>query len=593
MPTQTQTQTKKSSDKQPGSLRRLFKELFHDRWLVIVSVIFTLLIGLTEVVTPRLMGDVTNGIARDLEAATGIQFDRVIEGCLILVGVYLLQGAFVYVQSRVLTRMSQGLIFRMREAVSLKIRRIPLSYYDSQRTGDLLSRMTNDVEVLGKNIQHTISQVFYGVVILTGMLVMMLRISVVLTLVFFITIPLSFVATRFITSRSQRYFRAKSKGLGTMVSYVEESFTGTDLIKAYNYEDEADREFAEHNDALFEVSYRASFMAGALTPIMTFISNLGYVMIAIGGGLLVVAQQIMIGDVLAFIQYSRKIQMPINQVADMANLLQETIAAADRVYEFLDAPEEVETVSAQITPPVREITFDQVSFQYESGQPIIQDLNLEVQEGETVAIVGPTGAGKTTLVNLLLRFYELTGGAIRINGVDIRQVSRANLRQLFGMVLQDAWLFQGTIAENIRYGNLEATDEEVRQAARQAYCYHFIESLPEGFDTVIKEDASNLSQGQRQLLTIARALLSDPEILILDEATSSVDTRTERMIQKAMNRLMAGRTNFVIAHRLSTIVGADIILVLDQGQIVEQGNHETLMAQQGTYYQLYQAQFKE
>ncbi|MGX7092783.1 ABC transporter ATP-binding protein [Hutsoniella sourekii] len=572
-------------------LGRLFSHLNSFKWSLFICLLATLAIAVCEIIAPRLMGDVTNQLFADIQSGSGVQFDLVIKTCLFLVVLYVFLGIFQLIQGRLLTQISQQLIFNLRELISHKVKLIPLSYYDSQRTGDLLSRMTNDVETLGKNIQQTISQVLYGLVLLVGILVMMIQISGLMTLIFFVTIPLSILTTRYITKRSQKYFRAKSKGLGAMVSYVEESFTGTDLIKAYSYEERADREFSEYNNHLYEVSYKASFMAGVLQPVMTFINNLGYVLISIVGGFLVIYQRIQVGDILAFIQYSQRITRPIYTMAEMANLLQETFASAERIFEFLDAPEEVETQEAVIEAPVEKIEFDHVSFAYETGQPVINDFSLTVKQGQTVAIVGPTGAGKTTLINLLLRFYDVDSGSIRINGTDIRSVPREELRDLFGMVLQDTWLLQGTIYDNIIYGSPRADDEEVLQAAKDSHSLHFIETLPDGFETVLNEEASNISQGQRQLLTIARAFISNPDILILDEATSSVDTRTEQLIQEAMAGLMEGRTNFVIAHRLSTIVNADLILVLDQGDIVEQGNHEQLLALDGFYADLYRSQF--
>lgn len=376
-----------------------------------------------------------------------------------------------------------------------------------------------------------------------------------------------------------------------MVGFVEENFTGTDLIKAYNFQEESSKEFRARNEALYQVSYKASFMAGVLNPLMIFIGNIAYVLIAIVGGIFVVQEKILVGDVMAFMQYSQNIRQPIDVIAEMANTLQETIASANRVFQFLDAPEEVEDHSHLIQAPIEEIRFEQVDFSYRPKQPVIQNLALTVTHGETIAIVGATGAGKTTLVNLLLRFYDVTKNAIKINGIDIRTVPRENLRSFFAMVLQDTWLIQGTIYDNIRYGNINATHDQVIQAAKQAHAHHFIETLPDGYQTILNEEGSNISQGQRQLITIARAFVSDPAILILDEATSSVDTRTEQLIQNAMVDLMKGRTNFVIAHRLSTIVDADKILVMDHGNIIEQGNHASLMAQNGVYSELYNSQF--
>lgn len=577
----------------PATVKRLLRDLASFKAPLFLGVLATIVITVCDILAPRIMGDLTNQIAGDVASGQTIDFQALARICLWLIAIYVILGLFTLVQGRLLTFISQRFVFNLRQEISKKVRHIPLSYYDQQQTGDLLSRMTNDVEILGKNIQQTFSQLLYGGLLLIGTFGMMIRISWIMTVIFLITIPLNFLATRWITRRSQKYFKAKAEGLGYMVSYVEESFTGTDLIKAYSYEERADQEFSQYNDHLYYVSYRASFIVGILLPVMTFISNVGYVAISVVGGLLVVARAIGIGDVLAFIQYSQKITRPIASMAEMANLLQETIASADRVFQFLDAPEEVDEHQEEIQSPIRDIVFDHVGFSYKEDQPIIRDLNLTVNRGETIAIVGPTGAGKTTLVNLLLRFYDVSSGAIRLNGIDIRHATRHNLREHFAMVLQDIWLQQGTIADNIRYGSEVATQEDIVQAAKHANCYHFIQTLPQGFDTVLNEEASNISQGQRQLLTIARAFISDPEILILDEATSSVDTRTEQLIQKAMANLMRGRTNFVIAHRLSTIVHADKILVLDQGDIVEQGSHEELLEANGLYASLYHSQFAE
>lgn len=577
----------------PATVKRLLRDWASFKAPLFLGVLATIVITVCDILAPRIMGDLTNQIAGDVASGQTIDFQALARICLWLIAIYVILGLFTLVQGRLLTFISQRFVFNLRQEISKKVRHIPLSYYDQQQTGDLLSRMTNDVEILGKNIQQTFSQLLYGGLLLIGTFGMMIRISWIMTVIFLITIPLNFLATRWITRRSQKYFKAKAEGLGYMVSYVEESFTGTDLIKAYSYEERADQEFSQYNDHLYHVSYRASFIVGILLPVMTFISNVGYVAISVVGGLLVVARAIGIGDVLAFIQYSQKITRPIASMAEMANLLQETIASADRVFQFLDAPEEVDEHQEEIQSPIRDIVFDHVGFSYKEDQPIIRDLNLTVNRGETIAIVGPTGAGKTTLVNLLLRFYDVSSGAIRLNGIDIRHATRHNLREHFAMVLQDIWLQQGTIADNIRYGSEVATQEDIVQAAKHANCSHFIQTLPQGFDTVLNEESSNISQGQRQLLTIARAFISDPEILILDEATSSVDTRTEQLIQKAMANLMRGRTNFVIAHRLSTIVHADKILVLDQGDIVEQGSHEELLEANGLYASLYHSQFAE
>ena len=538
------------------------------------------------------MGNITTRIFENLKMNTRIDFDYVLKICVILAVVYLLQGVFEFFRGRILVDVTQDLIAKFRREISEKVKYIPTSYYDKNKTGDLLSRMTNDVETLGKNLQQTISSILSSIVLIVGILTVMIKISPILTLVFLFTLPMTYFSTKFISKKSQGYFRRKSQGLGSMVGFVEENFSGSELIKAFNYEGRAEREFLDINENLYEVSYRASFMTGIMLPIMTFISNLGYVMLSIVGGLLVLSGKLFVGDIQAVIQYVRRLANPIEQLAEMASIFQASIAAAERIFEFLDQEPEEEIIIDEIKRPVEDIAFDEVYFSYDKKTPVINNLNLHVEKNKTVAIVGSTGAGKTTIVNLLIRFYDIDRGSIKINGVDIRDLSRKNLRSLFGMVLQDSWLFRGTIYDNILYGRQDATREEVIEAAKKAYCHSFIEKLPKGYDTVLNEEASNISQGQRQLLTIARALLSDPEILILDEATSSVDTRTEALIQKAMKNLLKERTNFVIAHRLSTIVNSDVILVLDKGDIVEKGNHKELLARDGVYAELYNSQFK-
>lgn len=538
------------------------------------------------------MGNITTRIFENLKMNTRIDFDYVIKICITLGVVYLLQGVFEFFRGRILVDVTQDLIAKFRREISEEVKYIPTSYYDKNKTGDLLSRMTNDVETLGKNLQQTISSILSSIVLIVGILTVMIKISPILTLVFLFTLPMTYLSTKFISKKSQGYFRRKSQGLGSMVGFVEENFSGSELIKAFNYEGRAEREFLDINENLYEVSYRASFMTGIMLPIMTFISNLGYVMLSIVGGLLVLSGKLFVGDIQAVIQYVRRLANPIEQLAEMASIFQASIAAAERIFEFLDQEPEEEIVTDEIKRPVEDIEFDKVYFSYDKKTPVINNLNLHVEKNKTVAIVGSTGAGKTTIVNLLMRFYDIDRGRININGVNIKDVSRENLRSLFGMVLQDSWLFRGTIYDNILYGRQDATREEVIEAAKKAYCHSFIEKLPKGYDTVLNEEASNISQGQRQLLTIARALLSDPEILILDEATSSVDTRTEALIQKAMKNLLKERTNFVIAHRLSTIVNSDVILVLDKGDIVEKGNHKELLARDGIYAELYNSQFK-
>ena len=579
--------------KKDNTILRIISYLKNYKAFLFLAIFLTIGSSIFEIISPKLMGNITTRIFENLKMKTSIDFDYVIKICLIMGLVYLGQAVFEFFRGKILVDVTQDLIAKFRREISEKVKYIPTSYFDKNKTGDLLSRMTNDVETLGKNLQQTISSILSSIVLIVGILFVMIKISPTLTLVFLFTLPMTYFSTKFISNKSQGYFRRKSKGLGSMVGFVEENFSGSELIKAFNYEKRAEKEFLEINDNLYEVSYRASFMTGIMLPIMTFISNLGYVMLSIVGGLLVLSGKLFVGDIQAVIQYVRRLSNPIEQLAEMASIFQASIAAAERVFEFLDQEPEEEIVKDEIKKPVEDIEFKNVYFSYDKKKPVINNLNLEVEKNKTVAIVGSTGAGKTTIVNLLMRFYDIDRGFIKINGKDIRDVSRKNLRSLFGMVLQDSWLFRGTIYENILYGREDATREEVIEAAKKAYCHSFIEKLPKGYDTVLNEEASNISQGQRQLLTIARALLSDPEILILDEATSSVDTRTEALIQKAMKNLLHERTNFVIAHRLSTIVNSDVILVLDKGDIVEKGNHRELLAKKGVYADLYNSQFKD
>ncbi|GAA4068299.1 ABC transporter ATP-binding protein [Amphibacillus indicireducens] len=581
----------REKQKKFGSLRRLLNYLGRYKAVLIISLVFTVIVTAVQVFTPVVLGRILNHLQIAFRDNVPVDLQLILRIVMLLIGMYLVLALADIVKERTLVYLSQRLVKDLRSEVSVKIKKVPLKYFDHQSTGDLISRMTNDIDKMGHNIQISVSQMFASLMLVIGILMMMVTISWILSLAFLLTVPLSFFATRFITSRSRHFFQEKSRGLGQMVGFVEENFTGTDLIKAFSYEKQSDEDFGQINDHLYEVSWRASFMSGVLLPVMTFIGNLAYVTIAIIGSILVISGSILIGDVLAFLQYSQNIRRPIEVIAEMANQLQETLASAERVFQFLDAPEEVENYQNQLVAPIDTIVFDQVNFAYERDKPVIKNLNLHVKRNETVAIVGHTGAGKSTIINLLMRFYDVSAGQILINDTDIRHVSRENLRAFFGMVLQDTWLIQGTIFENIRYGNLKASKEAVIEAAKQAHAHHFISSLPDGYETLINEEGNNLSQGQRQLITIARAFVSDPDILILDEATSSVDTRTERMIQSAMSNLMDGRTNFVIAHRLSTIVDADVILVMDKGHIVEQGSHDELLKQNGAYAELYQSQF--
>lgn len=570
--------------------RRIISYLLKDKFEIFIIVVGALLWAGTEIVTPKVMGNITTEIVNNLKTLGHVDLHGVTRRVLIL-GVLYIVGSFTsLVCASLLALLVQKFISRLRMEISEKIGKVSIATFDKHRKGDLLSRLTNDVDTLGKNLALILGGGFTGVIILVGVIIMMLRTSLLLTGVFAISIPLTFFTIKFITKRSQVYFKKKSKGLGDMVAFIDESFSGADVIKAFSYEESAQDEFNELNKTLYDTSYKASFMAGIIQPAMAFISNLSYVAITVVGGLQVLKGNLNVGDIQAMIQYVKKIGMPIDMLAEMANSFQSAIAAGERIFGFLDEEEEVVDKEV-IESPIEKIEFKNVKFSYEEGVPVIKDLNLTVKRGETVAIVGPTGAGKTTIVNLLMRFYELKVGQILINDKDISTVNKDNLRSFYAMVLQDTWLFQGTIYDNIKYSKQDATREEIIDAAKKAYCHNFIETLPEGYDTVLKEDASNISQGQRQLLTIARAFLRDPEILILDEATSSVDTRTENLIQHAMSDLMKDRTGFIIAHRLSTIRDANTILVLDKGDIVEKGTHKELLQLGGTYAKLFEAQF--
>ncbi len=523
----------------------------------------------------------------------GVDFDRLGHALLLVVAAYVLSSLFAWAQNYIMAGVTQRVVYALREEVDRKLGRLPLRYFDGHARGDLLSRVTNDIDNINTTLQQALTQSITSFTMVLGVLVMMIWISPLLAVVALVTVPLSVVVTLLITKRSQPQFAAQWKWTGRLNGHVEEMYSGHNLVKVYGRQAQAEAAFDRANDRMYGASFRAQFISGIIMPAMNFIGNLGYVGIAVIGGLRVASGQISLGDVQAFIQYSRQFTMPITQLASITNLIQSGIASAERVFAVLDEVEEEPDPVKPVRPTqVRgHVAFERISFRYEPSKPLIDDLSLEARPGQTVAIVGPTGAGKTTLVNLLMRFYELDGGRITLDGVDIRDLTRDDLRRCFGMVLQDAWLFGGTIRDNIAYGAVDAGEEQVRRAAEAAHADHFVRTLPDGYDTVLDEEASNVSAGQKQLLTIARAFLADPPILILDEATSSVDTRTEVLIQMAMAGLREGRTSFVIAHRLSTIRGADTILVLENGAVVEQGNHHDLLARKGAYYDLYMSQF--
>ncbi|TBL76039.1 ABC transporter ATP-binding protein [Paenibacillus thalictri] len=584
-----------------STFRRLLGYLKPFR-LKLLAVLFTAIIStIFSIVSPKIMGQATTklfeGLMAKMQGVPGasIDFAYIWDIVLLLIGLYALSSVFSYIQQYLMAGVAQKTVYGLRNDVNKKLTRLPLKYFDSQTHGEILSRAVNDMDNISSTLQQSLTQVITSVITLIGIIVMMLTISPLLTLLLILTLPLSFLAIKAISSRSKKHFVGQQQALGKLNGHVEEMYTGHKIVKAFGHERKSVETFNEVNERLYDSGWRAQFISGIMMPLMSVINNIGYVLICVVGGVMVTNRSIQIGDIQAFIQYARQFSMPIVQTANIANIIQSTLASAERVFELLDEQEEVpEAQDAKaLAEPRGDVAFENVSFRYKEDAPLIEQLNINVNRGQTVAIVGPTGAGKTTLVNLLMRFYELNEGAITIDGVNITEMKRERLRSLFGMVLQDTWLFNGTIRDNIGYGRLDATEEEIMEAARAAHADHFIRTLPEGYDTVLNEEASNISQGQKQLLTIARAILADPAILIFDEATSSVDTRTEIYIQKAMHRLMEGRTNFVIAHRLSTIRDADLILVMQHGSVVEQGNHEELLARGGFYAELYNSQFSK
>lgn len=582
-----------------GTFRRLLRYLKPQRSKLIMVFFAAVLSTVFTILGPKIMG---NTITELFEGAYGkftgvpdaaIDFSTIANLLLLLGGLYVMSSIFTYIQQFIMASVSQQTVFGLREDVSDKLQKMPLKYYDSHPVGDTLSRMTNDIDTIGSTLQQTITQFITSVITIVGILAMMLWISPVLTVIALVSLPLSIFAIRPFLKRSQKHFANQQRTLGNLNGHIEEMYTGHQVVKVFGHEAKAIEEFDDVNEQLYDAGRRAQFISGIIMPVMSLIGNLSYVVICVVGGIFVTQRSISIGDIQAFITYTKQFSQPITQTANIANIIQSTIAAAERVFELLDEEEEVkEVTTASLKNAKGEVAFEHVDFGY-GEDLLIQDMNVHVNPGQTVAVVGPTGAGKTTIINLLMRFYELNGGAIKIDGRNIREISREDLRTTFGMVLQDTWLFNGTIIDNIRFGKTGATDEEVIAAAEMARADHFIRTLPEGYDTLLNEAASNISQGQKQLITIARAILADPSIMILDEATSSVDTRTELLIQQAMNRLMEGRTSFVIAHRLSTIRGADLILVMDQGQVIEQGTHDELLEENGFYADLYNSQFSD
>ena len=581
-----------------GTLAKLIAFMGRFKAAIVVVLVFAVGSTIFNIVGPKVLSTATtelfNGIVAKIDGSGGIDFDAIARILVFTLGLYLLSAACSFVQGWIMSSVSQRTCYQLRGAIADKIDRMPMGYFERTSVGDTLSRITNDVDTLGQSLNQGVTQLITSVTTIVGVLIMMLSINPLMTLITVVILPVSIVLIMVVVKRSQKYFVAQQRTLGKINGIVEETFSGHAIVKAFNREDGTVDRFNETNAKLYGSAWKSQFFSGLMQPIMTFVGNLGYVAVAIAGSFLAVQGIITVGDIQAFIQYVKNFTQPITQLTQVSNVLQQMAAAAERIFEFLDAPEEEPDHATARTADVEcNVQFDHVRFGYDPEKPVIKDFSAQVSEGQTVALVGPTGAGKTTMVKLLMRFYDVQSGCIKIGGTDIRDFARDDLRSLFGMVLQDTWLFHGTIRDNIRYGKLDATDEEVEAAAKAAYVNHFIQTLPQGYDTEINEDASNISQGQRQLLTIVRAILADRRMLILDEATSSVDTRTEERIQKAMDNLMAGRTSFVIAHRLSTIKSADLILVIRDGDIVEQGTHEELLALGGFYAELYNSQFTE
>lgn len=567
-------------------------------WIFIVM-IFAAAATVFQIAGPKVMGRATTelakGLMRKIQGTGGIDFDKIAKILLFTLALYLISAAFQFLQGWIMTNITQKIVFRMRRDIAEKINRMPMKYFESTPIGETLSRITNDVDTLGMGLNQSITTIITAVATIIGTIVMMLTISKLMTAVALIVLPVSAVLLMVIVKISQKYFRTQQNALGKINGQVEEDFAGQLVIRAFNRKDQRMKEFNETNDVLYESAWKSQFISGIMQPVMMFVGNLGYAGVAISGGILAVRGAVQIGDIQAFIQYVKNLTQPLTQISQVMNQVQSMAAAAERVFAFLNEEEEVETGdhSEAAESGKGSVTFDHVRFGYDPDQIIINDFSADVKPGQKIAIVGPTGAGKTTIVKLLMRFYDVNSGSILLDGVDIRDMTRQELRSNFAMVLQDTWLFSGTIMENLRYGRLDASDEEVIRAAKAAHIDHFIRTLPGGYNMILNEESTNISQGQKQLLTIARAILADKKLLILDEATSSVDTRTELQIQRAMDYLMKGRTSFVIAHRLSTIRDADKILVMNHGDIVEQGTHEELLAKSGFYASLYNSQFEE
>ena len=581
-----------------GSVKKLISYLGAYKIAILIVMLLAAVATIFSVAGPKIMAKATNelfdGLMRKVAGTGGINFSYIGRILLFTLGLYIFSSAVSFAQGWIMTGISQKICYKMRKDISEKIGRMPMGYFESRTYGEVLSRITNDVDTLGTTLSQSITQIITSLATLIGTLIMMLSISPLMTLISLVILPISALLLSFVIKKSQKHFRTQQEYLGHINGMVEESYSGHTVVQAFNKENEMIEEFCKTNNTLYKSAWKSQFLSGTMMPVMQFVGNMGYAGVAISGGLLAIKGTIGIGDIQAFIQYVKQFTQPIQQIAQVINQVQSMAAAAERVFEFLDEEEEEQIPENAVIPDniVGNVRFDHVSFGYNPDKTVIGNFSADIKKGQKIAIVGPTGAGKTTIVKLLMRFYDVNSGSITIDGIDIKKIPRKELRKNFGMVLQDTWLFNGTIMENIRYGRLDATDEEVIAAAKAAHAHHFIKSLPNGYDMILNEDATNVSQGQKQLLTIARAILSDSKVMILDEATSSVDTRTEVLIQDAMDRLMSGRTSFVIAHRLSTIRNADMILVMKDGDIIEQGRHEELLEKNSFYANLYNSQFE-
>ena len=582
-----------------GSMKKLFKYMEHYKFRFAIMFVFAVAGTVFSIVGPKILGKATtelfNGLVAKVNGTGGINFEKIGMILLWTLGLYLVSSLFSLIQGFVMTGISNDVTYSLRKDISKKMNRLPINYYESRTNGEILSRITNDVDTLQMSLNQSMTQLITSVTTLIGVFIMMLSINVWMTVAAVLILPVSMFIIQKVMKHSQKYFQAQQKYLGEVNGQIEENFGGHNVVKVFNKENDVVEEFEKDNKKLYESAWKSQFFSGMMMPVMQFVGNLGYVMVALLGGVFTIKGSIEVGDIQSFFQYIRNFTQPIQQIAQVVNLLQSSAAASERVFEFLEEPEEDQTVenAADITKLSGNVEFNHVKFGYNPDKIIIHDFSADIKDGQKIAIVGPTGAGKTTMVKLLMRFYDINGGSISIDGHNVKDFNRSELREMFGMVLQDTWLFSGTIRENIRYGRLDATDEEVVAAAKASHIHNFIMQQPGGYDMVLDEETSNISQGQKQLLTIARAILADNRILILDEATSSVDTRTEMQIQKAMDNLMKGRTSFVIAHRLSTIKDADLILVMKDGDIIEQGNHEELLKAGGFYADLYNSQFEK